>query len=159
MTLLDLQQKILTRLTEEDEKIPAPTPANDKTVTWMTEIIGDLVNEVQKGLVKHGIVGTVLTPGGDRLKLRDPDTGQLALSNPIVIEIQENVTINRGAAGTQIAALTLVEFCMKRLNLFDLTKGANTRLTKVTLDPKPYELVEIAPLLIYHVRANAPITL
>jgi hypothetical protein len=156
MTLLDLQAKILTRLTADIPAIPAPVPANGQTVTWMTEIIGDLVNKVQKTAASTGIVGTVLTPGGDRLQLRDPKTGQIALINPIVIEITENVIVNR-AVGTQIAALTLVEFCMKRLNLFELTKGA--RITRVTLDPKPFELVAMAPLLIYHVRANAHIDL
>jgi hypothetical protein len=156
--ILSLQQKVITRLTDGDPALaPAPISANDKNVTWMTEMIGDLVTKVQKLTASVGIVSTVLTPGGDRLQLRDPSTGQLSFICPVVIEIEENVTANQGTAGTKIAALDLVVFCMRRLNFFELDKGQ--RMTRVTLDPKPFELIETAPHLVYHVRANAPLVL
>jgi hypothetical protein len=72
------------------------------------------------------------------------------------VQIQENVTINRGASGTQVPALDLVEFCMKRLHWFERD---GQRIRRIQLDEVPYLLVSEYPILTYNVRFNAPLSI
>jgi hypothetical protein len=154
--LVDLQSKIVNRLTEDDAAVPAPAPANG-AITWITEIKGDLKNLIDRSLGKQGICAIVLTPGGNKLRVRDPKTGVISLVCPVQIQIQESVTINQGSTGTKIPALELVEFVMKRLNYYELSPGQ--RITRVELDEVPYTLVTEYPILTYDVWFNAPVTL
>ena len=152
---MQLQQDTITRLTAIDPLVPSLVPAKG-SITWLTENIGDLASKVAQATGKLGIVGLVLTPGGDRLQLFSNDAQALSFSCPLLIQIQENVLVNRGANGTQIPALDLVKFCMKRLHFWEPKR---TRISRIKLDPKPFELVQDAPLLVYDVRFLAPITI
>src|SRR5215471_8550508 len=107
-----LQQDVIARLTATVPTIPSPVPASG-AVQWVTEDIGDLANIVTRAIGKVGIVGIVLTPGGGKMYAIDHRLPPSFVC-PLVIQIQENVTVNRGAAGTKIPALDLVQFCMKR---------------------------------------------
>jgi hypothetical protein len=147
-----LQQQVIGRLTAVDA-VPAPVPASGE-ITWITEDIGDLANIIQRTTAKLGIVGIVMTPGGG--KLFDTGIFPIAFMCPIEIQTQENVTINRGAAGTQIPSLDLVEFCMRRLHNWSPT---NQRVNKIELDETPYLLVSEYPVLTYNVRFNAKLTI
>jgi hypothetical protein len=119
----------------------------------LTEDIGDLGNVIDRAIAKMGIVGIVMTPGGGKLfKL---GVYPMSLECPIVIQTQENVTVNRGAAGTQVPSLDLVQFCLKRLHLWSPT---GQRLTRVECDETPYILVSEAPLLTYNIHFRSGIT-
>lgn len=160
---LNLQAAAITRLTATDAAVPPPTPANG-SITWLTEIIGDLANKVAQATAKLGICGIVLTPGGKASKMFNAETGQISLGCPLLIQIQENAMINQGATGTHIHALDLVKFCMKRLHFFDpqrknVSDRGKRSASVITLDPMPYELVQDTPILVYDVRFIAPITI
>jgi hypothetical protein len=152
--LSQLQQQIIGRLTAVDPAVPAPAPATG-TITWITEDIGDLANIISRTTAKLGIVGIVMTPGGGKL-FNVGINLPIAFNCPIEIQTQENVTINRGAAGTNIPSLDLVEFCMKRLHNWSPT---HQRVNKIELDETPYLLVAEVPILTYNVRLNAKLTI
>lgn len=151
--LSTLQQSIVTRLKAVDTAVPSPTPAQGE-VAWITEDIGDFANIIQRTVAKLGLVGLVMTPGGG--KLFRPGMFPISFECPIEIQLQENVTINRGAAGTKIPILDLVQFCMKRLHLWSPN---NQRIDKIELDEEPFILVSEAPVLTYNVRFNGKITI
>jgi hypothetical protein len=151
--LADLQNSIITQLTAVNAAMPAPVPANGQ-IQWITENIGDLANVIARTTGKLGIIGIVMTPGG---KLVTPGSGPpIAIHSLVEIQIQENVTINRGASGTQISAIDLVEFCMKRLQYFERDQQ---RIRRIVLDEIPFLLVSEYPILTYNVRLNAPLTI
>jgi hypothetical protein len=153
---LDLQAAIVARLKAVVSDIPAPVPANGE-VQWITEIIGDLKNIIDRNLGKLGVIGIVMTPGG---RLIQPGVAPISLRCPIEVQIQESVTINRSGAGTQIAALDLVRFTMKRLHWWaPQISPATPRITRIELDEAPYLLVAEYPILTYNVRFNAPLTI
>src|SRR5262245_20738952 len=104
----DLQQKIIGRLTASVTDVPSLVPQGDKEIQWITEDIGDLSNILGRATKSVGIVGIIMTPGGGKMY----DTGIVSISFrcPIEIQTQENVTVNRGDAGTKIASLDLVQF-------------------------------------------------
>jgi hypothetical protein len=152
--LVNLQNAIITRLTQSDAIVPSLVPANGQ-VSWITENIGDLASNIAKAIGKIGIVGIVMTPGGGKefkVGIYPP-----AFRASIEIQLQENVTINRGASGTQIASLDLVEFIIKRLHLW--SPGGGLRSDRIELQEVPYKLVAETPLLVYNVNLTAPITL
>ena len=151
--LTGLQTAIVNRLSAVDPLVPAPVPANG-AVTWITENIGDLANAIARTTAKMGIVGIVMTPGGG--KLFQAGVYPISFRCAIEIQTQENVVINRGAAGTQIASLDLIEFVMKRLHLFS---PQGHRPDRIALDEVPYLLVSETPILTYNVRFNAPLTI
>ena len=148
-----LQQDVIQRLTATIGNVPSLVPANG-TITWITEDIGDLVNIVGRTVGKLGIVGIVMTPGGGTMYETTPSQ-TISFSCPIEIQLQENVTVNRGAAGTQIPVLDLVQFCMRRLHLWS---PSNQRVNRVYLDETPYLLVAETPLLVYNVRFVSSLT-
>jgi hypothetical protein len=149
----NLQQEVIGRLTATVTDVPSLSPANGK-VNWITEDIGDLAKAINKMVGTLGIIGIVMTPGGGKLfKL---GTYPMALQCPIEIQIQENVTVNRGASGTQIPNLDLVQFCLRRLHLWSPT---SQRISRIEADETPYILVSEYPLLTYNVRFLAPLTI
>jgi hypothetical protein len=150
-----LQQQVIGRLTANVADVPSLDPATGE-IKWVTEDIGDLANIVQRQVGKMGIVGIVMTPGGHNCKMFEVGIFPIGFMCPIEIQIQENVTVNRGAAGTQIPVLDLVQFCMKRLHLWS---PSNQRINKVELDENPYLLVTEVPILVYNVRFNAKLTI
>jgi hypothetical protein len=142
-----LQQAIIGRLTATDAQFPSLTPANGQ-ITWMTEDIGDLLNAVTKVVGSLGIVGVVMTPGGGKMyeaKMTYPITFKCFVE----IQILENVTVNRGAAGTQIPMLDLLVFCLQRLHNWSPT---GQRINKMMINETPFVLVEQVPILTYNVR-------
>jgi len=151
--LVNLQNAIIARLTASDPAVPALTPANGQ-ISWITENIGDLYNNISKRLGALGLVGTVMTPGGG--KTFQQGVYPAAFQCTIEVQIQENVTINRGASGTQIASLDLVEFVIKRLHLFS---PQHHRADRIELAEVPYKLVADTPILVYNVNFVAPLTL
>ena len=151
--LSSLQQAIIGRLTAVDPTVPAPVPVNGE-VQWITENIGDLGNIISRTVGKLGIIGIVMTPGGG--KLFKMGIYPISFRCTVEIQTQENVTINRGASGTQIASLDLIEFVMKRLHLWS---PHHQRADRIELDEVPYILVSEYPVLTYNVRFNAPLTI
>jgi hypothetical protein len=151
--LTTLQQAIIGRLTAADPSIPSLVPANGQ-INWITESIGDLGNIITRTVGKLGIIGIVMTPGGG--KLYKAGIYPISFACTVEIQTQENVTINRGASGTQIASLDLVEFVMQRLHLFS---PHHQRADRLELDSVPYLLVSEYPVLTYNVRFSAPITI
>jgi hypothetical protein len=151
--LVGLQNAIIGRLTMADPNIPSLVPHAGQ-INWMTENIGDLGSNIAKVIGQMGIVGIVTTPGGG--KVFQQGIYPAAFRCTVEIQLQENVTINRGAAGTQIASLDLLEFVIKRLHLFSPHGHKSDR---VELDETPFHLVADTPLLVYNVRFVAPITL
>lgn len=151
--LVNLQQAIIGRLTATDANIPSLVPVNGQ-VNWITENIGDLANNIQKTIGKLGIIGIIMTPGGG--KLFKAGIYPISFRAVAEIQIQENVTINRGPSGTQIASLDLIEFIMQRLHLWSPTSLRSDRLE---LDTVPYRLVTEVPLLVYNINFNAPMTI
>lgn len=149
----NLQQQVIGRLTATVPDVPALVPANGQ-INWITEDIGDMAKAIGKLIGSLGIIGIVMTPGGG--KLFKMGIYPISLECPIEIQIQENVTVNRGASGTQIPNLDLVQFCLRRLHLWSPT---NQRISRIEADETPYILVSEYPLLTYNVRFNAPITL
>jgi hypothetical protein len=149
----DLQQSIIQRLTAQDPDIPLPVPANG-TIQWITEDIGDFANIIDRAVGKLGITGIVMTPHGKLIKLGEGPN--IAFHSLVEVQIQENVTINRGASGTQVAALALAEFCMKRLHYW---WRDNQKIRRIQLDEIPFLLVAEVPLLVYNVRFTAPISI
>jgi hypothetical protein len=151
-----LQQQVIGRLTASVADVPSLTPAAGE-IMWVTEDKGDLASIIARQIGKMGIVGIVMTPGGQTCKLYDVGmTVPIAFACPIEIQIQENVTVNRGAAGTQISNLDLVQFCMRRLHQWS---PSHQRVNKIELDETPYLLVADAPILVYNVRFNAKLTI
>lgn len=148
-----LQQQIIGRLTASVADVPSLSPAAGE-VKWVTEDIGDLASIIARQVGKMGIVGIVMTPGGG--KMFDVGIFPISFMCPIEIQIQENVTVNRGASGTQISNLDLVQFCMRRLHQWS---PSNQRINKVELDETPYLLVTEVPILTYNVRFNAKVTI
>jgi hypothetical protein len=151
--LSQLQQAIIGRLTATDVQVPSLVPATGQ-VNWITEDIGDLANIIGRTIGTLGIIGIVITPGGG--KLFDVGVFPISFQCPIEIQIQENVTVNRGNAGTKIPALDLVQFCWLRLHLWSPSKQ---RVSRISADETPFILVSEYPTLTYNVRFNAPITI
>jgi hypothetical protein len=152
--LVNLQNSIIGRLTAVDATVPLLVPANGQ-VSWITENIGDLGSNIQKAIGKLGIIGIVMTPGGGRL-YKPGAFWPISFRCKVEIQIQENVTINRGASGTQIASLDLVEFVMQRLHLFSPQAH---RADRLELNEVPYRLVAETPWLVYNVEFNGPMTI
>jgi hypothetical protein len=148
-----LQQQVIGRLTASVADVASLEPAAG-TIKWITEDIGDLANIIQRATGKVGIIGIVMTPGGG--KMFDVGIFPISFMCPIEIQTQENVTVNRGASGTQIPSLDIVQFCMRRLHLWS---PSNQRINKIELDETPYLLVSEYPVLVYNVRFNAKLTI
>jgi|SRR5215471_17977835 len=148
----NVQQQVIGRLTATVTDVPSLVPQNGK-VNWITEDIGNLANIISKAVGTIGIIGIVMTPGGG--KLFKMGVFPIGLGCPIEIQIQENVTVNRGASGTQIPSLDLVQFCLKRLHLWS---PSNQRLNRIEVDEVPYLLVSEYPILTYNVRFNVGLT-
>jgi hypothetical protein len=150
-----LQQQIISRLTASVADVPSLDPAVGE-IQWVTEDIGDLASIIARQVGKMGIVGIVMTPGGQQCKLYEVGIFPIAFVCPVEIQIQENVTVNRGASGTQVSNLDLVQFCMRRLHQWS---PSHQRINKIELDETPYLLVAEAPILVYNVRFNAKLTI
>jgi hypothetical protein len=148
-----LQQQVIGRLVADDTGVPSLVPATGE-IRWITEDIGDLANIISRITGSLGIIGIVMTPGGG--KLFEAGIFPISFMCPIEIQIQENVTVNRGASGTKIPALDLVQFSMRRLHLWSPT---GQRINKIELDETPYVLVSEYPVLTYNVRLNAKLTI
>ena len=151
--LVGLQQAVIGRLTAADATFPSLVPTNGQ-VNWITENIGDIPTAIQKALGKLGIIGIVMTPSGGKLYKSGIHPAEFRCL--IEIQIQENVVINRGASGTQIAALDLVEFVIARLHLWS---PAGHRADRIELDTTPFKLVAETPLLVYNVNFGAPMVI
>ncbi len=152
-----LQANVVSRLTATIASIPAPDPANGKPVPFLSEIKGDIVNQVQKAVNALGLGVVVLTPTALML---EPGTFSLDMRTPVLVQVQENVVINQGASGTKIPALRMVSFIMRRLqgwpHMLYLGDASEQRLL---LDPKPFVLIKDDSPLTYNVAAIAPIDL
>jgi hypothetical protein len=148
-----LQQQVIGRLTASVAEVPSLEPVAGE-ISWVTEDRGDFANIIQRATAKVGIVGIVMTPGGG--KLFELGCYPIQFTCPIEIQIQENVTVNRGAAGTQISSLDLLQFCMKRLHLWS---PSHQRINRIELDENPYLLVAETPILVYNVRFIAKLSI
>jgi hypothetical protein len=149
----ELQQQVIGRLIATNADVPSLVPATGE-IRWITEDIGDLANIIGRATGSVGIIGIVMTPGGG--KLFDVGIFPISFMCPIEIQIQENVTVNRGNSGTKVPSLDLVQFCMLRLHLWSPT---NQRINKIELDETPYVLVSEYPILTYNTRFNAKLSI
>jgi hypothetical protein len=150
--LTTLQQDVIGRLTATDTQVPSLVPAQG-TINWITEDIGDFANIIGRTVGTLGIIGIVVTPGGG--KLFSMGCYPISFRCPIEVQIQENVTINRGS-GTQIPSLDLLQFVMRRLHMWS---PSDQRINRIELDEVPYLLVSETPILTYNVRFSAPLTI
>ena len=148
-----LQQSVIARLTEVDTTIPLLVPVVGQ-IAWVTEDKGDFANIIARATAQLGIVGIVMTPGGG--KLFKVGVFPISFDCPIEIQTQENVTVNRSAAGTQIPSLDLMQFIMQRLHLWSPT---GQRITRIELNEVPYRLVTEHPLLVYNTLLTAKVTI
>jgi hypothetical protein len=149
----NLQQEVIGRLTATVPDIPTLVPANGQ-VNWITEDIGDLANIIAKTIGTLGIIGIVMTPGGG--KLYSEGKYPISLFCPIIIQIQENVVVNRRDGGTKIPNLDLVQFCLLRLHLWS---PSGQRVNKIEVDADvPFILVSEYPILTYNVQFNIGLT-
>lgn len=151
-----LQNSVLARLQAIDASVPAPAAAHG-AITWLSEVKGDVASKLAKAIGSLGIVGVVLTPTA---LMVDPNGEDLGMYAPVLIQIQENVIINQGASGTQIPALRLVSFVMKRLQNFchNIYNGSPAT-QRLRLDPKPFVLIKDDAPLTYNVAATAMLDL
>lgn len=151
-----LQNLVTARLAATDASIPAPVAAHG-SVQYISEQKGDIVTLLQTAINNIGIGVVILTPTALMI---DPETEAFAMRAPIIIQVQENVIVNRGAAGTQIPALRLVSFIMRRLQGWPhMLYPGDQDLQRLTLDPKPFVLIRDEPPLTYNVAASAIIDL
>lgn len=151
-----LQNAVLARLEAVDAAVPAPVPAAG-AVTYLNEQKGDIANLLARAIGKIGIAVVVLTPTA---LMADPESEDLSMFAPVLIQIQENVLINQGANGTKIPALRLVSFVMKRLQgwCHHLYGGA-TDTQRLRLHPKPFVLIRDDNPITYNVAATAMLDL
>lgn len=104
----------ITIAAEQVRTLVAAVPAlAAKNVPVLTEKAGDLVNTITRAINKLGLGIVVIVPDGQILK-RSGD--KLRQRVRIVVEISELVTLNQGATGTQIGALTAAVLVMKALD-------------------------------------------
>jgi hypothetical protein len=151
--LTKLQQDVIGRLTATVSDVPSLTPATGQ-VNWITEDIGDFANIIARTIGTLGIIGIVVTPGGG--KLFSMGCYPISFACPIEVQIQENVIVNRGNAGTQIPSLDLLQFVMRRLHLWS---PSHQKINRIELDEVPYLLVSETPILTYNVRLSAPLSI
>jgi hypothetical protein len=152
-----LQNLVTARLAAVDASIPAPVPANDVPVSYLSEQMGDIATMLQRAINSIGIGVVILTPTA---LLIDPTTPDLGMYAPVLVQIQENVLINQGASGTKIPALRLVSFVMKRLQGWPhMLYAGDADNQRLLLDPKPFVLIRDEPPLTYNVAATAMIDL
>lgn len=151
--LSKLQQDVIGRLTATDTAVPSLVPAEGE-IKWITEDIGDFANIIGRTVGSVGIIGIVVTPGGG--KLFSMGCYPISFRCPIEVQIQENVTVNRGNAGTKVSSLDLLQFVMRRLHLWS---PSDQRINRIELDEVPYLLVSETPILTYNVRFVAKLTI
>jgi hypothetical protein len=168
-----LQDRILARLTVADPALdrvvrdwPNLTTANGAGIPFMTERVGDFANTLTKNLNNvSGLAGIVLTPTA---RVDEPTDGTFELTAPVVIQVQENVTINmRGRdadaadkKGTQVPALMLVQYVMRRLHGFcHQLYGGEPEMSRVLLDKKAFTLLKATNPVVYNIAFTAPIDL
>lgn len=102
--LASLQSAIADRLRAEELVSRPPS------IDIVEEDRGDLDAAIARAVGRTGIVVTIETPG-----LRSTDDNRRAMEASILIEVQENVPVNRGPAGSQRTWLTLSEKIMALL--------------------------------------------
>jgi hypothetical protein len=157
-----LQDKIIARLAAYKDSPNDPKPflqdtANDKTIEVFDERIGDLGNKIDRALgTGLGIAVVVMTPVS---QLRDPDQPGLDLLALVKVQIQENVTLNRGNSGTKVSAMKVRNMAMRAIHHWPhLLYTFADKLQRVQLEKIPYVLVKTDPL-VYDVDATTPLNL
>lgn len=152
-----LQGLVTARLAAVDTAIPAPTPLHG-SVPYLSEQKGDIATQIQAALNNvGGIAALILTPTA---VLADPTGITLDMYAPVIIQVQENVVVNRGATGTGIPALRLVSFIMRRLQGWPhMLYAGDPEQQRLALDQKPFVMIRDEPPLTYNVVAIAPIDL
>lgn len=152
-----LQEAVVSRLTSTDSALPPwPTSANGNTVPVLSEQKGDIANLIQRAIAKIGLVVVVLTP---KAHLIDPDVPGLDQMAPILVQVQENGIVNTGANGTQISALAMVVFIMKRVHFWSHGLYAvDPGQMRVKLERTPFVLINDFPV-VYNVAAWTPLNL
>jgi hypothetical protein len=152
-----LQNAVIARLESTDPSLaPALIPANGHAIPFLSEQRGDLVNKIQNAVAKIGLVVIVLTPKAIMINPNAPGLDQMA---PILVQVQETGIVNKGATGSQISALEMVVFVMKRIHFWshDLY-AAEPDTMRVKLEKTPFVLINDNPT-VYNVAAWTPISL
>lgn len=152
-----LQHAVIARLESTDASLaPAPVPANGRAIPFLSEQRGDLLNTIQNAIAKIGLVVVVLTP---KALMIDPDVPGLDQMAPILIQVQETGIVNKGPNGSQISALAMVVFIMKRIHYWshDLY-DADPDTMRVKLERTPFVLIADNPT-VYNVAAWTPLSL
>lgn len=153
-----LQNATIARLTSTDAALPpAPVPANGHAIPFLSEQLGDLNSRITNAIARIGLVAIVLTPKASML---DPDLPGLDQMAPILVQVQENGIANKGANGSQISALALVVFIMKRLHFWSHgLYDASPETMYAKLEKTPFVLIGDNPAVIYNVAAWTPLDL
>lgn len=153
-----LQEAAVARIASTDASLPPwPESANDQPVPVLSEQRGDILNRISIGIKKIGLVVIVLTP---KALMIDPELPGLDQMAPLLIQVQENGIVNKGANGTKISALAMVAFIMKRIHFWShgLYAGDPTMML-VKLERTPFVLIGDTPNVMYNVAAWTPLNL
>lgn len=158
-----LQAAVVARLEADtvldvwNEAVPWPASTNGQPVQVVSEIKGDIANQLTTSLEAMGIVMIVMTPLG---KMRQANSLSLDLISPLKIQIQEQVTLNRSGAGTGIPALSIVALALKRLNAWPpMIYAGAAKPQRIFAQEQCFTLLSDTPELIYDVDFFAPINL
>lgn len=157
------QDRLITRLETYKDSPSDPKPflqdtANDKTIEVLDERVGDIQNKIGRSLgAGLGIVVVVLTPVA---QLRDVMQRGLDMIALVKVQVQENVTLNRGASGTQVSAMKVRNMIMRAIHHWSHGLYAGPASTqRVELEKIPFVLVATDPFLVYDVDGTAPMNL
>lgn len=135
MKISEYQQLVATKIQGIDGFAGVPV---------LTEIKGDLVNEVEMAIAKLGLCILVLTP---TMRNDEPEALAINLSADLVVQVMENPQINRGAGGTGLAAVDVAVTVAQELHYFQAGLWSTLRFEGL-------ELVEEAQSIAYQILFN-----
>lgn len=158
-----LQNAVVARLLDPDARdagnqpVPWPATDNGQAIPIISEVKGDIANQLEKTLNAFGVGVIVVTPLG---QLRAPDIAALDLQSPLKIQVQENVNLNQSGAGYGTPALSIVALVLRRLHWWShMLYAGNEKTQRVAAQANCFTLLADTPELIYDVDFFAPINL
>ena len=158
-----LQAKVVARLQAADAKdyfqrsVPWPVSANGQPIAVLSEEQGDINFLLTQSLERIGVCLAVLTPTGEG---EESQTGQLRFDVPVVVQIQEDVTMNRAPNGTQVQISTLIAFVLRRLHGWSHALYPGSPLSQmVKRQARAWVCIDYQNPVTYNVAFTAPLNL
>ena len=158
-----LQNWVVDRLTVADAKdyfnqsVPLPVTDDGSTIPVVSEVKGDIENQLETALAALGIAMIVVTPTA---KQHQAGVLALDLDSQLKVQVQERRTINQ----TGVHALALVVFVLRRISFIPHNLyGAARRPHRILPQEQLFTLLSAGdgqnPELIYDVDFTAPLNL